>query len=163
MSHQTTERHIGAISKNAANNLTCDLQNYTAFSFALDEFTDIQDVPQLAIFILYVHPDINVKKEMLDLVTFMKTTCSIHVKNVLDEVMNKFELLRNKLVSVVVDRAPAMIGKNLGLIGLNDAKIPCFLPLHGIIHHEHLTGKYCKYKNVRNIVLQIVNLIKNKC
>lgn len=76
--------------------------------------------------------------------------------------MNRFELPREKLVSVATDGAPAMIGKNQGLIGLlnNDPKIPCFLPLHCIIHREHLIAKYFKYENVWKIVLQIVNLIR---
>ena len=67
MSRQTTERHIGAISKNVANNLICDLQNCTAFSLVLNKSRDIQNVPQLAILICYVHPDINVKYKELRL------------------------------------------------------------------------------------------------
>lgn len=51
---RTTERRIAGISKNVANNLICDLQNCTPPSLALDESTNIQDVPQLAIFIRHV-------------------------------------------------------------------------------------------------------------
>ena len=87
---------------------------------------------------------------------------SIDVRNALDEVMNQFESPRNKLVSIETDRAPTMMGKNLGHIGLlnNDPKIPHFWHLHCIIYCEHLVAKYFKYKNVCKIVLQIVNLIK---
>ena len=64
ISSRTTERRICAISKNVANNLICDLQKCIAFSLALKESTDIQDVLILATFIRYVHPDVNVKEEM---------------------------------------------------------------------------------------------------
>ena len=38
--------------------------------------TDIQDVPQLAIFICYVHVDINVKEEILLLLLKKKNSCA---------------------------------------------------------------------------------------
>ena len=77
----------------------------------------------------YVHLNVNVKEEMLDLVAFNETTRGIDVRNALDEIMNRFELLRNKLVRVATDGASAMMGKNLHLNGLfnNDPKIPCFV------------------------------------
>ena len=64
--------------------------------------------------------------------------------------MNRFELPHNKLGSVATNRALAMMGKNLGLIGLlnNDPKIPRFLPLHCIIQYKHLIEKYFIYENV---------------
>ena len=117
------------------------------YSLALDKFTDIQDVPQWAIFIRSAYPDVNVKEEMLYLVAFIETTCGIDIRNALDEVMNKFELPRNKLLSVATDAALTMMGKYISLIGLlnNDPKIPRFLLHNCIIHHEHLMAKYFKY------------------
>ena len=50
---------------------------------------------------------------MLDQVTFIETTRGIDVKNALDDVMNRFELPRNKLVSVATDGAPAMMRKKI--------------------------------------------------
>ena len=92
--------------------------------------------------------NVNVKEEMLALVAFIKTIHSIDIKNTLVEEMNRFDSPYNKLVSVATDRAPVMIKKNLGLIGLlnNDLKILHFLPLHCIIYSEHLIAKYFKYE-----------------
>lgn len=55
-----------------------------------------------------------------------------------------------------------MLGKNIGLVGLlkSDPNIPDFLPIHCIIHREHLVAKYFKYENVMKTVLQIVNYIR---
>lgn len=75
----------------------------------------IQDVPQLAVFVRYVSADINIKKEMLDLVALNETTRGIDVQNALNEVINRIALLttttRDKLISVATDRALEMIGK----------------------------------------------------
>ena len=55
ITRRTTERcALGAISKNVENNFMCDSKNCTAFSLALDESTDIQDVPRLAVFVRFV-------------------------------------------------------------------------------------------------------------
>ena len=57
----------------------------------------------------------------------------------------------NKLVSVATDGAPTMEGKRVGLIGLMrcDSKFPEFLPIHYIIHREHLAAKYFRYEDGR--------------
>ena len=89
-SRRTTEARISAISKNVSNNLVCDLQNCIPFNLALNESKDIQDVLQLTIFIRFVHPDVNVKEEMLYQVTFIETTRSVDVINAPDKEMNKF-------------------------------------------------------------------------
>ena len=101
---------------------------YLICKIVLDESTDIQDGPQLAIFIRYVHPAENVKEEMLDLVALIETTHGIDIRYVLDNVMNRFKLPPNKHVNLVTDGASAMMGKTLGLIGLlnNDPKISRF-------------------------------------
>lgn len=162
LSRRTTERRISEISANIENCLKFDLKNCTAFSLALDESTDIQDIPQLAVYIRYVFADIQIKEELLDLVPLIETTRGVDIKNALDNIITKFELPTNKLVSIATDGAPAMVGKIHGLIGLlnKDPTIPRFLPLHCVVHREHLIAKYFKYENVWKTVLQIVNLIK---
>ena len=68
VSRHTTERRISQISAAVENDLNKDLQNCKAFSLALDESTDIQDNPQLAVFVRLVTADDCVKEELLDLV-----------------------------------------------------------------------------------------------
>lgn len=101
-------------------------------------------------------------EELLDLVALKNTTRGIDIKSALDNILSDTGIPLNNLVSVATDGAPAMLGQNLGLIGLlkNDPRIPEFLPLHCIVHREHLVAKYFKYENVMNTVLQIVNYIR---
>ena len=50
------------------------LESSLAFSIAFDESTDIQDNPQLAIFVRYLSSDLTIKAELLDLVAVGETT-----------------------------------------------------------------------------------------
>ncbi|XP_067144229.1 general transcription factor II-I repeat domain-containing protein 2-like [Centruroides vittatus] len=129
---------------------------------ALDESTDITDLPQLAVFIRFVSPDFVVKEELLDLVALQESTRGVDIKNELDSIMKTFDVPLNKLVSIATDGAPAMLGKKIGLIGLlrDDSQIPQFIPIHCIIHREHLVTKYLKYPDVMKTVLHIVNYIR---
>ena len=66
-----------------------------------------------------------------------------------------------KLVSIATNRTPAMLGKHSGVITLimKDGNYPEFLPIHCVIHFEHLIAKYFKYDHVMKTVLEIVNFI----
>ena len=56
-----------------------DLKSSLAFSIAIDGSTDIQDNPQLAIFVWYVSSDLTIKEELLDLVTIRETTRGVDI------------------------------------------------------------------------------------
>ncbi|CAM2119998.1 unnamed protein product [Caretta caretta] len=101
-----------------------DLKNSLAFSLIVNESTGIQDKPQLAIFVCYVSVDVIVKEEMLDMV-LTETTHSVDIKNVLDKALTNTNVLLDKLVSVSMDGAPAMVGEKVGLMRLLKA-IPNF-------------------------------------
>ena len=139
-----------------------DLKSSFAFSISLDESTDIHDNPQLAIFVRYVSFDFTIKEELLNMVALRETTRGVDIKNALDEALTSFDVPLNKLVSVATDGAPAMVGKRVGLIGLMkcDPNFPAFLPIHCIIHREHLAAKHFRYEDVIKTVLEILNFIR---
>ena len=136
ISRHTTEKRISEISAEIEQQLLNDLKNCEAFSLALDKSTDIQDKPQMAVFVRYVTSDVIVKEELLDLVELKDTTRGADVKEALETVLVKANGPINKLVSVATDGAPAMVGKHVGLIGLlkSDPKYPEFIPVHCVIH-----------------------------
>ena len=68
ISRHTIERRITAINTSLEYNFKNDLKNCIVFSLALDESTDITDLPQLAVFMRFVSPDFVVKEELLYLV-----------------------------------------------------------------------------------------------
>ena len=63
ISRPTTERRIFEISAEIEQQLLNDSKNCEAFSLALDESTDIQDKPQMSVFVRYVTSDVIVKEE----------------------------------------------------------------------------------------------------
>ena len=60
-SRRTTQRRISQISADIAVTMQSGLKSSLALSIALDESTDIQDNPQLAIFVRYVSSDLERK------------------------------------------------------------------------------------------------------
>lgn len=120
------------------------------------------NLPQLAVFIRFVSPDFVVKEELLDIVALQESTRGVDIKNALNSIMKTFDVPLNKLVSIATGGAPAMLGKQIGLIGLlrDDSQIPQFIPIHCTIHREHLVTKYLKYPDVMKTVLHIVNDIR---
>ena len=160
-SRRTTQRRISQTSADTAVTMQSDVRSFLACSIAIDESTDIQDNPQLAIFVWYVSSDLTIKEKLLDLVAIRETTHGVDIKNALDEALTRFHVPLHKLVSVATDGAPAMVGKRVGLIGLMkcDPNFPEFLPIHCIIHRKHLAAKHFMYKDVIKTVLEILNLI----
>ena len=67
-----------------------DFKSSLAFSVAFDESTDIQDNPQLALFVRYVSSDLTIKEELLDFVAIRETTLGVDIKNALDEALTRF-------------------------------------------------------------------------
>ena len=85
-----------------------------------------------------------------------EATRGVDIKNALYEALTRFHVPPNKFVSVAIDGAPAMEGKRVGLIGLIkcDPNFPEFLPIHCIIHHEHLAAKHFRYEDVIKLSLK---------
>ncbi|CAM2112343.1 unnamed protein product [Caretta caretta] len=153
---RNTERRISQISDDVASKMQNDLKNSLVFSLAVNESTDIQDKPQLAIFVHYVSGDVIVKEEMLDFVGLKETTGVVDIKNALDKALTNADGPLDKLDSVAMDGAPAMVGGKVGFLK-SHSKFPEFLPVHCIVHCERLTGRYFKYENILKTVLEIVH------
>ena len=65
-SHRTKHKPISQISADIAVTMQSDLKSFLTFSIVFDASTDIQDNPQLAIFVRYVLSDLNIREELLD-------------------------------------------------------------------------------------------------
>ena len=87
-----------------------------------------------------------------------ETTRGVDIINALDEALTRFHVPLNKHVSVATDGTPAMVGKRVRLTGLMkcDPNFPEFLPIHCIIHREHLAAKHFRYEDDTKTVLEII-------
>uniref|UniRef100_H3AIM7 DUF4371 domain-containing protein n=1 Tax=Latimeria chalumnae TaxID=7897 RepID=H3AIM7_LATCH len=121
-----------------------ELQQCKYLSIALDESCDIQDKPQLAIFVRTVSDDCAVREELLDVVPLKERTRGLDIKEALMSVVAKTSLPLQKLTSIATDGAPSMLGSVNGLmefykaddrfpefwVDLNEDNLPGDLVLH---------------------------------
>ncbi|XP_065651173.1 general transcription factor II-I repeat domain-containing protein 2-like [Hydra vulgaris] len=121
---------------------------------------NIQDKPQMAVFVRYVISDVLEKEELLDSVELKDTTRGIDLKEALDTVLVKANAPKDNLVSVATDGATVVVGKNIDLMGLlnSDPTYPEFIPIHCVIHREYLAAKHFNFPIVFKSVLEIILL-----
>lgn len=107
-----------------------DIQQCQAFSLALRECTDIENDPQLAVFICYTSSNVQVREELLYFHPFRKDSFGIEIKNALDVMLTKYNVPLNKLVGIVTNDTPVMV-KKCGLLSLMkaDPSFPEFIAL----------------------------------
>ena len=109
---------------------------------ASDRSTDLQDNTQLAVFVCYTCFDL-VLLEVLDLIALKEIIPGVDNKNALDTTLTNAKVSLNRFVSIAAEGAPAALESKTGLIGLikNNDNFPDFLPVHCIIHCNHLTAR----------------------
>jgi hypothetical protein len=111
-----------------------DLEICEFFSLQLGESTDVSDVSQLLVWMVFNSG--NIKEELLK-------TVPLHGKTKGEDIFQSFyaSLLEmnvpiHKLVSVTTDDAPAMTSENVGLIGLckKRSRFSRLFSYHCVIH-----------------------------
>ena len=161
LSLHTVKRKISDISMVIESQLHSDFQACENFSVALDESCDIQDKPQLEIFVPLISTDCLIK-ELLDIVPLKDSTRGINVKEGMMAAIEKANMSIAKLAAIITDGAPAMIGSVNEPVGLckADQAFPKFWSFHCIIHKEQLVFKSLKLDKVIKTVMEIVNYIR---
>lgn len=82
-----------------------------------------------------------------------------------EEVVDNLNLDWTKLVSVTTDGAPAMTGKNTGLVGrlrskLGNLAVPQAIDaIHCTIRQQNLCAKSIELEHVMSLVIQVTNII----
>ena len=168
LSRQTVSRRVEHIAQYIRKTIDEKITNFVAYSVALDETTDIEDTPQLALFIRGVDKNLCVQEYLLDLIALKERTTGEDIFIAFRNVIESKKLPWSKLVSVATDGAPSMCGEKKGFIGRLRAylkemgktdKLHCF---HCIIHQEALSAKLVNLEHVMNVVVNLVNKIRSK-
>uniref|UniRef100_H3AWY0 HAT C-terminal dimerisation domain-containing protein n=1 Tax=Latimeria chalumnae TaxID=7897 RepID=H3AWY0_LATCH len=146
LSRHTIERRISDLNSDIELQLHSQLQQCEYPSIALDESCDIQDKPQLAIFVRTVSDDCAVREELLDVVPLKERTRGLDIKEALMFVVAKTSLPLQKLTSISTDGAPSMLGSVNGLVGLckADDRFPEFC-----LEEDDLPGDLVLHCSVR--------------
>ncbi|CAM2100029.1 unnamed protein product [Caretta caretta] len=161
LSRHTVERRISDLNSDIESQLHLKLQQCEYLSIALDESCDVQDKPQLSVFVHTVSDDCVVREELLDIVPLKDRTCGRDMKEALMLLVAKHYFPLQKLTAIATDGAPSVWGSVNGLVGLckSDESLPELWTFHCIIHWEQLVSKSLKFDHVTKPVLHIVNFI----
>jgi hypothetical protein len=107
---------VNEIGKNLQDQLLNISKSFQWFSLALDESTDIQDTAQLPIFIRGIDQQFIITEELLSMESLKDTTTGQDLFDCVQNCFDRMGLPWNKLASITTDGAPALTGKNVGLI-----------------------------------------------
>jgi hypothetical protein len=168
LSDKTISERINEISNNLQNQLNVIVNNCESFSLVIDESIDIKDISQFAVFIRAVDTNFKTNTELLKLIAMKDTTKGEDLLLKLFNLINDLKYDWRKLVSITSDGAPAMSGKEKGLIALLKRKLIGIninhkvINYHCIIHQESLCAKILKYENVMKIVVKTINFIRSR-
>ena len=112
----------------------------------MDESVDVRDVNQLLIFIRTINKNFTIHEELLQAIPLQRTAKGLDIYSSLVSIASAYGGFE-KCSRVATDGAPAMIGRNNGLIGLlKNNGVNC-LTFHFIIQEVSCPG---------SIVLQIL-------
>ncbi|XP_020020164.2 general transcription factor II-I repeat domain-containing protein 2B-like isoform X1 [Castor canadensis] len=141
------------------------IKSSVAYSLAIDEITDINNITQLAIFIRGVDDNFDVSEELLDTVPMTGTKSANEVFSRVEKSLKKFHIDWSKLVSVASTGTPAMVDANNGVVTKLKSKVATFCKgsdlksICCIIHPEALCAQKLKLDHVMDVVVNSVNWI----
>ncbi|XP_044751713.1 protein ZBED8-like [Coccinella septempunctata] len=120
------------------------LQKAPCYAIALDESCDILDDEQMSIFVRFFDLENKVfRKELLAILPLKGNTRGEDLFKTFDEFITESNLSYDKMVSISTDGAPAMIGKEKGLVKRIRDKNAGIISYQCIIRQTALCGKLC--------------------
>ncbi|XP_065667793.1 general transcription factor II-I repeat domain-containing protein 2-like [Hydra vulgaris] len=147
LSRNTIAERVNDIATYLRSQLTKICKVVQAFSITFDESTDVKDVAQLSVFIRGCSFKYDITEELLELMPMHSTKTDDDIFLEIEKILDKYKLPIIKLVFIVTDGAPAMIGSKKGLV----ASVVNFIRARGLNHHQFvslLNENDSEYKNL---------------
>ncbi|XP_029905790.1 general transcription factor II-I repeat domain-containing protein 2B-like [Myripristis murdjan] len=162
---ENLRRHFNAVhaaSFNASYPSKSDqhLKNADSISLAIDSSCDRTDMEQLAVFVRFFDGK-TFREELLCLLPLPGHATGEVIFNELTQFFEKHGLNVRKIVSVVTDGAPSMVGRHKGLVSRLSAVNPALQSFHCIIHKSVLCAKLSEeMREVMDTVTRLVNFVR---
>lgn len=166
LSRRTVTRRIEVIDDELKSTLLKRCADFTYFSIALDESTDIKDTAQLLIFIRGITDTFEIVEEFLAMESLKGTTRGSDLYDTVSGCMQRLNIPWAKLLNVTTDGCPNLTGKNTGLLRRIQDRVreddpnSTLIFLHCIIHQEALSKSVLKLDHVTKTVVKLVNFIR---
>uniref|UniRef100_A0A4X2KNG3 SPIN-DOC-like zinc-finger domain-containing protein n=1 Tax=Vombatus ursinus TaxID=29139 RepID=A0A4X2KNG3_VOMUR len=164
LSRMTVQQRVADISNNLNDQLNQKTNEFSYYSLAMEESTDLTDTAQLLIFIRGVDENFEVTEELAGLYSMLGQTTGKEIANQVNKcVTEKLGITFENLVAICTDGAPSMCGKNLGAVTLVEEfagkKITKY---HCIEHWQVLCSRVLNFDSVMSVVLSTVNYIRSR-
>ena len=147
LSRQTIARRVEELGNSIEESLMAKARNFSSYSLALDESTDIRSTAQLEIFIRGVDDYFEVTEDPAAIVPIKSTTRGSDLLEGVMATIKRLGLSLWKLSGITTDGAPSMIGRRQGLgnlLQLEASKVgnDSVMRFHCIIHQENFVQSH---------------------
>ncbi|XP_054863295.1 zinc finger BED domain-containing protein 5-like [Amphiprion ocellaris] len=160
LSASTAARRVHVLAEHVQPAVIDGIKEAKYISLAIDESTDNTDISQLCVFVRYFDGK-DFREELLALLPLEDNTTADIIFGKLEDFFKSHGLSLDKINLTVTDGAPAMIGKNKGLVSRIKTVAPKTNALHCIIHQSVLCAKLSgELKEVMEKTMKIINHIR---
>ncbi|KAK1339042.1 hypothetical protein QTO34_019715 [Cnephaeus nilssonii] len=136
LSRNIIKDRIMRLNTNVQHQLKRDIRKCKYFSISLDETTDVTSHAQLAIIGRY-SDGLTMREELIKLVSVSTSKSGSEICKVVIQTFRDLSIDISKVVSVMTDGAPHMVGEKVGFVKLfTEAIGHPIMPFHCIIHQE---------------------------
>lgn len=163
LSARSNTRRTEILAADSKNTLLELLQKAPCYAIALDESCDIVDDEQMSIFVRFLDIECQVfREELLTILSLKGNTRGEDLFKVIDEFITKSNISYEKMVSLSTDGAPAMIGKEKGVVKRIRDKNSGLISYQCIIHQAALCGKLSTtLKGVMDSLVKLINFMRS--
>ncbi|KAF2885903.1 hypothetical protein ILUMI_20270 [Ignelater luminosus] len=163
LSARSNTRRTEILAADIKNTLLKLLQKAPCYAIALDESCDIVDDEQMSIFVRFLDIECQTfREELLAILPLKGNTRGEDLFKVIDEFITKSNISYDKMVSLSTDGAPAMIGKEKGVVKRIRDKNSGLISYQCIIHQAALCGKLsATLKEVMDSFVKLINFMRS--